>query len=125
MTVNNIVERRQRRGHKYHGKVWDDHVTSLHATDHEALLQRQREYNDRRRHLREHLNDDQKADFRLRHIGIIYQFFNLLPSLTVEENILLPAMILKKNQIQLIGLYQHQEFCPRKQYLQFEELEVH
>ena len=45
------------------------------------------------------LNDDQKADFRLRHIGIIYQFFNLLPSLTVEENILLPAMILKKNQI--------------------------
>ena len=60
MTVNNIVERRQRRDHKYRGKVWDDHVTSLHATDHEALLQRQREYNDRRRHLREHLNDDQK-----------------------------------------------------------------
>ena len=49
----------------------------------------------------EHINglsDDEKADFRLRNIGIIYQFFNLLPSLTVRENILLPAMILKKNQ---------------------------
>ncbi len=44
------------------------------------------------------LSDDQKADFRLTNVGIIYQFFNLLPSLTVEENILLPAMILKKDQ---------------------------
>ncbi len=44
------------------------------------------------------LNDDEKADFRLANVGIIYQFFNLLPSLSVEENILLPATILKKDQ---------------------------
>ena len=44
------------------------------------------------------LNDDEKADFRLENVGIIYQFFNLLPSLSVEENILLPATILKKEQ---------------------------
>ena len=44
------------------------------------------------------LSDDAKADFRLANIGIIYQFFNLLPSLSVEENILLPATILKKDQ---------------------------
>lgn len=44
------------------------------------------------------LTDDDKATFRLNHIGIIYQFFNLLPSLTVKENILLPATVLKQNQ---------------------------
>ncbi len=44
------------------------------------------------------LSDNEKADYRLQNIGIIYQFFNLLPSLTVKENILLPSMILKKTQ---------------------------
>ena len=44
------------------------------------------------------LNDNDRANFRLKHIGIIYQFFNLLPSLSVSENILLPAMILKQDQ---------------------------
>ena len=70
MTVNNIVERRQRRDHRYHGKVWDDHVTSLHTTDNEALLQRQREYNDRRRHLREHLNYETKAKRRAKNVYV-------------------------------------------------------
>tara|TARA_Y100001935_G_C17286308_1_gene500587 strand:+ start:564 stop:1217 length:654 start_codon:yes stop_codon:yes gene_type:complete len=44
------------------------------------------------------LNENDRANFRLSHIGIIYQFFNLLPSLSVAENILLPATILKQNQ---------------------------
>lgn len=34
-------------------------------------------------------NDDQMAIFRRRQIGIIYQFYNLLPILNVEENITL------------------------------------
>lgn len=36
------------------------------------------------------LNDDKMAIFRRRQIGIIYQFYNLIPILNVEENIALP-----------------------------------
>ena len=39
---------------------------------------------------------DKRASFRLKNIGILYQFFNLLPALTVKENILLPAYLSKK-----------------------------
>lgn len=37
------------------------------------------------------LNDDQLAIFRRRQVGIIYQFYNLIPILNVEENITLPV----------------------------------
>ncbi|KRL14758.1 ABC transporter ATP-binding protein [Schleiferilactobacillus perolens] len=37
------------------------------------------------------LNETQLAIFRRRQVGLIYQFYNLLPTLTVEENITLPA----------------------------------
>jgi putative ABC transport system ATP-binding protein len=33
------------------------------------------------------------AKFRSRHVGIIFQFFNLLEDLTVEDNVLLPAQL--------------------------------
>lgn len=36
------------------------------------------------------LNDDNLAIFRRRQIGLIYQFYNLIPILNVEENITLP-----------------------------------
>ncbi len=36
------------------------------------------------------LNDDALAIFRRRQIGLIYQFYNLIPILNVEENITLP-----------------------------------
>jgi putative ABC transport system ATP-binding protein len=36
------------------------------------------------------LSDDERSDFRLRHVGIVFQAFNLLPSLTLEENVLWP-----------------------------------
>ena len=36
------------------------------------------------------LNEHQRTLFRRRHIGIIFQFFNLIPTLTVLENVLLP-----------------------------------
>lgn len=37
--------------------------------------------------------EDKLAIFRRRHIGLVYQFYNLLPELNVDENIVLPHML--------------------------------
>ncbi len=42
-------------------------------------------------------DDAGAADFRLNHIGFVFQFFDLLPELTAAENILLPARVAKKS----------------------------
>lgn len=39
------------------------------------------------------LNTDKLAIFRRRSVGLIYQFYNLLPVLNVEENITLPLLL--------------------------------
>lgn len=39
------------------------------------------------------LNESEMAIFRRRNIGIIYQFYNLIPTLTAEENIMLPRLL--------------------------------
>jgi putative ABC transport system ATP-binding protein len=39
------------------------------------------------------LNDTELTKLRRKHIGFVFQFFNLLPMLTAEENILLPLSI--------------------------------
>src|SRR5690554_89809 len=39
------------------------------------------------------LNETQLAIFRRRQIGLIYQFYNLIPILTVEENMQLPMLL--------------------------------
>lgn len=36
------------------------------------------------------LREQERTQFRRRHIGFVFQFFNLIPTLTVEENLLLP-----------------------------------
>ena len=36
------------------------------------------------------MTERERTLFRRRHIGFVFQFFNLLPTLTVEENLLLP-----------------------------------
>ncbi len=38
-------------------------------------------------------NDDKLAIFRRRQVGLIYQFYNLIPILNVEENIVLPLSL--------------------------------
>ena len=42
------------------------------------------------------LNDDNLAIFRRRQVGLIYQFYNLIPILNVEENITLPCNLDRK-----------------------------
>src|SRR5262249_17348492 len=39
------------------------------------------------------LNDTEITKLRRKHIGFVFQFFNLLPMLTAEENVLLPLTI--------------------------------
>lgn len=46
------------------------------------------------------LSDSAKTKFRLRNIGVIFQQFNLIPTLTAEENILLPSQIDGKQRIE-------------------------
>lgn len=41
----------------------------------------------------ETLDDTKLTLFRRRHIGLIYQFYNLIPMLSVEENIQLPILL--------------------------------
>lgn len=42
------------------------------------------------------LNESNLAIFRRREVGLIYQFYNLIPILTTEENITLPIMLDRK-----------------------------
>lgn len=42
------------------------------------------------------LTEDQLAEFRRKEIGIIYQFYNLLPIMNVKENIILPCQLDKR-----------------------------
>lgn len=42
------------------------------------------------------LNQTQAAIFRRRKVGLVYQFYNLIPTLTVEKNILMPLALDKK-----------------------------
>ena len=42
------------------------------------------------------LNKTRAAIFRRRKVGLVYQFYNLIPTLTVRKNILLPLLLDKK-----------------------------
>ena len=65
-------------------------------------------------------NDDELAIFRRRQVGLIYQFYNLIPILNVEENITLPLKLdnrevnqKKLNElIELLGLGNRRTHLP-------------
>jgi len=44
------------------------------------------------------MDEDELAIFRRRNIGMIYQFYNLIPTLTTEENIMLPWLLDGRNE---------------------------
>lgn len=43
------------------------------------------------------LNDKEKSIVRRRKLGFVFQFYNLIPNLNVEENILMPVLLDGKN----------------------------
>ena len=43
-----------------------------------------------------HINPTQAAIFRRRKVGLIYQFYNLIPTLTIRKNILMPLLLDKR-----------------------------
>lgn len=68
------------------------------------------------------LKQDELAIFRRREIGLIYQFYNLIPVLNVEENISLPVLLDKrkvsKNDLeeilQILGLTERKKHLPNQ-----------
>jgi putative ABC transport system ATP-binding protein len=68
------------------------------------------------------LSDDERTRLRRNRIGIVYQFFNLVPVLTVAENVALPAVIAGRpavtyrstldDVIELVGLGAHRDKVP-------------
>ena len=68
------------------------------------------------------LNDDNLAIFRRRQVGLIYQFYNLIPILNVEENITLPLSLdgreVNKSRldelINLLGLNERRTHLPNE-----------
>ncbi len=45
------------------------------------------------------LNQTQAAIFRRRKVGLVYQFYNLIPTLTVQKNILMPLALDRKKPV--------------------------
>lgn len=45
------------------------------------------------------LNANKMLRFRRDHIGFVYQFFNLVPTLTVQENVVLPLALTKREHL--------------------------
>ncbi len=68
------------------------------------------------------LNDDKLAIFRRRQVGLIYQFYNLIPILNVEENITLPLALDNRsvdkekldNMIKTLGLENRRKHLPNE-----------
>jgi len=70
------------------------------------------------------LSESALARFRARHVGIIFQFFNLLDDLTVQDNVLLPAQLAGASRrtararagelLERMGIEQHRDDYPAR-----------
>lgn len=68
------------------------------------------------------MNDDKLSIFRRRQVGLIYQFYNLIPVLNVEENMILPCELdgkkpdekLLKELIKTLGLEKRTKHYPNE-----------
>ena len=70
------------------------------------------------------LNEDQLTAFRQKHLGFVFQSYNLLPSLTAAENVALPLLFrgvpknvreaAAKNMLRRVGLESRQDHFPNQ-----------
>lgn len=70
------------------------------------------------------LDDERMSVLRRRNIGFVFQFYNLIPNLNVEENILLPVLLDGKNVkdyrrklsdiMNIVGLTERRKHTPRE-----------
>lgn len=70
------------------------------------------------------MKDRQESLMRRRDIGFVFQFYNLVPNLTVEENVMLPALLDGKRQkairprldhmLEVVGLSDRRKHTPRE-----------
>ena len=68
------------------------------------------------------LNRTQAAIFRRRKVGLVYQFYNLIPTLTIRKNILMPLLLDKKQPdpeyfeqvVQALGIADRLESLPNQ-----------
>lgn len=66
------------------------------------------------------LTESELAIFRRRNVGMIYQFYNLIPTLTAEENIMLPRLLDNRKSdkqkldsiLEMIGLSNRSKHLP-------------
>lgn len=70
------------------------------------------------------MKDKQSSIMRRRDMGFVFQFYNLIPNLTVEENILLPVLLdgqnVRKHRkrldeiLEIVGLTERRKYIPRR-----------
>lgn len=70
------------------------------------------------------MKDKEQSIMRRRDIGFVFQFYNLVPNLTVEENVMLPMLLdgkkIKENKeklseiLELVGLADRRKHTPRE-----------
>ncbi|MDE6656825.1 MAG: ABC transporter ATP-binding protein [Anaeroplasmataceae bacterium] len=66
-----------------------------------------------------HLTEDQLSEYRAKTVGFIFQFYNLIPTLTVYENVALIKEIVKdsldpKQMLDEVGLFDHMKNFPNE-----------
>jgi putative ABC transport system ATP-binding protein len=62
-------------------------------------------------------DEDALTQFRRDHVGFVFQFYNLIPSLTAAENVALvteiaPAPMAPEDALKLVGLYERRDHFP-------------
>ncbi|MDE6433206.1 MAG: ABC transporter ATP-binding protein [Lachnospiraceae bacterium] len=68
------------------------------------------------------MDDDELSDFRLKKLGFIFQSYNLIPELSVTENIVLPKAIAREKQddkrmseiVEILGLSERLNHLPQQ-----------